>query len=315
MFAGAVFTETTLSFIGLGDPFLPSWGQILNSAEAAGAPGLGAWWYIARPATCVVLVVLAFTLVGNALDDILNPRRRVGDERSGRSAPAASGRATERPPRTLDRGQARRRRGGPRRGATARGARGGRRRSPPPPVEAEPRSGPPPVAAAQAGGPGRAAARGREPADLLHARIRDGQGGRRRSLPARRRRGARDRRRVRLRQDDDGAVARPDPAVQRQDRRGQRQADGHRSRPEDREAAAALPMARDQHRLPGRDERAQPGPPGARPDRRADRGAARRVARGGAQAGRRAARARRDPAASAARPTRTSCRAGCASAR
>jgi peptide/nickel transport system permease protein len=73
-FATAVFTETTLSFIGLGDPFQPSWGEILNSAQASGAPGLGAWWYIAPPAACVVLVVLAFTLVGNALDDVLNPR-------------------------------------------------------------------------------------------------------------------------------------------------------------------------------------------------------------------------------------------------
>ena len=73
-FASAVFTETTLAFIGLGDPFAPSWGEILNSAQSSGAPGLGAWWYIAPPATCVVLVVLAFTLVGNALDDILNPK-------------------------------------------------------------------------------------------------------------------------------------------------------------------------------------------------------------------------------------------------
>jgi peptide/nickel transport system permease protein len=73
-FAGAVFTETTLSFIGLGDPFQPSWGQLLHAAQASGAPGLGAWWYIAPPAACVVLVILAFTLVGNALDDILNPK-------------------------------------------------------------------------------------------------------------------------------------------------------------------------------------------------------------------------------------------------
>jgi peptide/nickel transport system permease protein len=73
-FAVAVFTETTLAFIGLGDPFAPSWGQILNAAQSAGAPGLGAWWYIVPPAVCVVLVVLAFTLVGNALDDILNPK-------------------------------------------------------------------------------------------------------------------------------------------------------------------------------------------------------------------------------------------------
>ncbi len=76
-FAAAVFIETSLAFIGLGDPFAPSWGQILDSAQAAGAPGLGAWWYIAPPATCVVLVVLSFTLVGNALDDILNPKTQV----------------------------------------------------------------------------------------------------------------------------------------------------------------------------------------------------------------------------------------------
>jgi peptide/nickel transport system permease protein len=40
-----------------------------------GAPSLGAWWWVAGPAACIVLVVLAFTLVGNALDDVLNPRR------------------------------------------------------------------------------------------------------------------------------------------------------------------------------------------------------------------------------------------------
>ena len=74
VFAGAVLTETTLAFIGLGDPFAPSWGEILNSAQTAGAPGLGAWWYLAPPGICIVLVVLAFTLVGNVLDEILNPR-------------------------------------------------------------------------------------------------------------------------------------------------------------------------------------------------------------------------------------------------
>jgi peptide/nickel transport system permease protein len=76
-FAGAVLTETTLSFIGLGDPFQPSWGQILNAAQGAGASGLGAWWYLVPPALSIILVVLAFTLVGNALDDVLNPRLRV----------------------------------------------------------------------------------------------------------------------------------------------------------------------------------------------------------------------------------------------
>jgi peptide/nickel transport system permease protein len=73
-FAAAVFTETTLAFIGLGDPAAPSWGQLLNNAQSAGAPGLGAWWYITPPAIAVVLVVLSFTLLGNALDDVLNPK-------------------------------------------------------------------------------------------------------------------------------------------------------------------------------------------------------------------------------------------------
>jgi peptide/nickel transport system permease protein len=73
-FAAAIFTETTLAFIGLGDPFSPSWGQLLNAAQESGAPGLGAWWCIFPPAFCVVVVILAFTLVGNALDDVLNPK-------------------------------------------------------------------------------------------------------------------------------------------------------------------------------------------------------------------------------------------------
>lgn len=73
-FSGAVLTETGLSFIGLGDPFQPSWGEILDAANGAGAPGLGAWWYMAAPGISIVLVVLAFTLVGNALDDTLNPK-------------------------------------------------------------------------------------------------------------------------------------------------------------------------------------------------------------------------------------------------
>ncbi len=75
-FAGAILTETALSFIGLGDPLQPSWGQLLESARTVGAPGLGKWWYFVPPGAAVVLVVFAFTLLGNALDDILNPRRR-----------------------------------------------------------------------------------------------------------------------------------------------------------------------------------------------------------------------------------------------
>jgi peptide/nickel transport system permease protein len=73
-FAGAILTETTLSFVGLGDPFQPSWGQILDSARSVGAPSLGAWWYFVPAGTCIVLVVFAFTLLGSALDAVLNPK-------------------------------------------------------------------------------------------------------------------------------------------------------------------------------------------------------------------------------------------------
>lgn len=73
-FAGAILTETTLSFVGLGDPLQPSWGQILESARIHSALGLGAWWYFVPAGTAVVLVVFAFTLLGSALDDILNPK-------------------------------------------------------------------------------------------------------------------------------------------------------------------------------------------------------------------------------------------------
>ncbi len=74
VFAGSVLIETTLSFIGLGDPAAPSWGQILAFAQSSGAPGIGAWWYTAAPGLAIVLVVLSFTLVGNALDTVLNPK-------------------------------------------------------------------------------------------------------------------------------------------------------------------------------------------------------------------------------------------------
>jgi peptide/nickel transport system permease protein len=77
IFAGAILTETFLSFIGLGDPFAPSWGQILNNSQTVGAPVLGAWWYFVPPGFSIVLVVLSFTLLGSALDDVLNPRSRV----------------------------------------------------------------------------------------------------------------------------------------------------------------------------------------------------------------------------------------------
>ncbi|MGZ8742136.1 MAG: ABC transporter permease [Nocardioides sp.] len=72
--AVAILAETTLSFLGLGDPTRVSWGSMLDDAFAVGAMTTGAWWFIIPPGVCVVLVVLSFTLIGQALEEIFNPR-------------------------------------------------------------------------------------------------------------------------------------------------------------------------------------------------------------------------------------------------
>ncbi|MGZ8743931.1 MAG: ABC transporter permease [Nocardioides sp.] len=74
----AILLETTLSFLGLGDPTRVSWGSMLNDAYSVGAMTTGSWWFFVPPGVCVVLVVLAFTLIGQALEDVLNPRLRGG---------------------------------------------------------------------------------------------------------------------------------------------------------------------------------------------------------------------------------------------
>lgn len=74
--AVAILSETTLSFLGLGDPLSVSWGTILELAFGAGAATRGAWWWLGPPGVAILLVVLAFTMCGYALDEILNPRLR-----------------------------------------------------------------------------------------------------------------------------------------------------------------------------------------------------------------------------------------------
>jgi peptide/nickel transport system permease protein len=72
--AVAITSETTLSFLGLGDPSQASWGMMLHYAFESGAASAGAYWYYLPPGLCVVAVVLAFTLMGYAFDEILNPK-------------------------------------------------------------------------------------------------------------------------------------------------------------------------------------------------------------------------------------------------
>jgi peptide/nickel transport system permease protein len=75
----AIFLETTLSFLGVGLKETQSWGRMLEESFSAGALTLGKWAWFVPPGLAVVLVVLAFTLIGQAFDEILDPRLRARD--------------------------------------------------------------------------------------------------------------------------------------------------------------------------------------------------------------------------------------------
>ena len=69
---GAILAEAGLSFLGLGDPSLPTWGQMLHDANSSDAASRGLWWWIIPPGLMIALTGLAFFLVGNALDKLTN---------------------------------------------------------------------------------------------------------------------------------------------------------------------------------------------------------------------------------------------------
>jgi peptide/nickel transport system permease protein len=75
--AVAIFDETALSFLGLGDPSRISLGKIIENAFQRAAISSGAWWAIVPPGILVALIILSCSLVGGALEDALNPRLRV----------------------------------------------------------------------------------------------------------------------------------------------------------------------------------------------------------------------------------------------
>ncbi len=76
----AILSETTLSFLGMGDPTTVTWGMMLHFAFSMGAVSFGAWWWLLPPGICVVLIVLSFTFIGYALDEVLNPKLRRRDQ-------------------------------------------------------------------------------------------------------------------------------------------------------------------------------------------------------------------------------------------
>jgi peptide/nickel transport system permease protein len=74
----AIFAETYISFLGLGDPSTISWGRLIQNSLTGGAVFHKAWWAIIPPGLCVTVVILAATMMGQAMEDALNPRLRVG---------------------------------------------------------------------------------------------------------------------------------------------------------------------------------------------------------------------------------------------
>jgi peptide/nickel transport system permease protein len=76
MVALAILAETTLAILGLSDPVAISWGKTIEASFTAGAVTAGWWWWLLPPGICIVLVTLAFTMVGYSLDEVLSPRLR-----------------------------------------------------------------------------------------------------------------------------------------------------------------------------------------------------------------------------------------------
>jgi len=78
MIALAIFAETYITFLGLGDPALISWGKLIENSFTGDAVLNNAWWAIVPPGLCVTIVILACTMLGQSMEDALNPRIRVG---------------------------------------------------------------------------------------------------------------------------------------------------------------------------------------------------------------------------------------------
>ena len=71
MVATAILTESGLSFLGLSDPNVVSWGYMIGVARSSLRT---AWWMVAIPGVAIMITVLAINLVGEGINDVLNPR-------------------------------------------------------------------------------------------------------------------------------------------------------------------------------------------------------------------------------------------------
>ncbi len=79
--AAAMLMEASLSFLGLGDPMMKSWGMMLHYAFSRGGFIQELWWWYLPPGLCIGLCILALTLIGFGFEGESDPRLRRALER------------------------------------------------------------------------------------------------------------------------------------------------------------------------------------------------------------------------------------------
>ncbi|MBM4405470.1 MAG: ABC transporter permease [Chloroflexi bacterium] len=72
----AILAEAGLSFLGLGDPSIPTWGQILENGFRTGAVYLAYWWWVIPPGVLIIITAVTFMLIALGLEPVVNPRLR-----------------------------------------------------------------------------------------------------------------------------------------------------------------------------------------------------------------------------------------------
>ena len=72
----AILAEAGLSFLGLGDTSIPTWGQILDQGFRTGAVYIGYWWWVIPPGILIVMTALTFVLIALGMEKVVDPRLR-----------------------------------------------------------------------------------------------------------------------------------------------------------------------------------------------------------------------------------------------
>ena len=72
----AILAEAGLSFLGLGDPRIPTWGQILEYGFRTGAIFLGYWWWVIPPGLLIIITAVTFMFLALGLEPVVDPRLR-----------------------------------------------------------------------------------------------------------------------------------------------------------------------------------------------------------------------------------------------